>query len=70
MHATSPTRAAAWRITIHGTCRRTGRLIKRLSYSDQDTAETRADHLKRAGFSLTGHRITSVDRTTRPLSFS
>lgn len=70
MHATSPHgREAAWRITIHGNCRKTLRLIKRLSYTATDTPAEREIHLKRASTSLTGARITSVERTTRPLSF-
>lgn len=60
---------AGYRITIHGNCRQTGRLIKRLSYTAADTPQHRADHLKRARLTLTSPRITAVERTTLPLSF-
>lgn len=59
-----------YRFLIYGTCRKTCRLIKRLSWDREDTAESRGRQLEAARKRLIDARLISVELTRAPLEFS
>lgn len=58
-----------FRFLIYGTCRRTVRLIRRVSWDTEDSAASRERHLLAARSTLIDARLISVDLTRAPLEF-